>query len=338
MTSTTPERTADGAGERTARVAELFGQHGAADVPFVPFVVAGSGPVAVSDYHPLPFRALAEAWRYRKVGLTAFRSVLWIRLTQARLGPTWIIVQSFANTVGFAIIFGGAVFSVRTPNGMPYILYSMVGMLGWQLFQQTMFMSMRGFRSAKVVQDIPLPLVWVPVIGSAAGLVRSLVGMMFYAGFVLYFWITKGTLYLQLSPRLLGISAAGLGLCLLAAWGVGMWLAPLYAWAIDVRYVLRLAMPFWMFMTPVLYPIDQLGPHMRLLVQLNPLTAPIEMTKVGLLGTGSVHPLALLISIPLLLTIFFSGIWFITRYGYRLAALRTGVDLDDDGQDDGMML
>jgi len=337
MTSTTPDRIPDGHGQRTARVADLFGEHGAADVEFVPFVVAGSGPVAVSDYHPLPFRALVEAWRYRKVGWTVFRSVLWAKLTQARLGPTWIVIQSFASMVGFAFIFGGAIFSVRTPGGMPYILYSMVGMMGWQLFQQTMYMSMRGFRAVKVVQDLPLPLLWVPIVGSAAGLVRSLVGMMFYVGFVLYFWITGGTLYLQLSPRLLGISAAGLGLCLMAAWGVGMWLAPLYAWAIDTRYVLRLAMPFWMFVTPVLYPLDQLGPHMRILVQLNPLTAPIEMIKVGLLGTGSVHPLALVVSLTLLTTIFFSGIWFITRYGYRLAALRKGVDSDDD-QDDGMML
>ncbi len=338
MTSTTPERIANGHGEGSARVADLFGEHGAADIPFVPFVVAGSGPVAVSDYHPSPFAALVEAWRYRRVGLTLFRSVLWTRLTQARLGPTWIIVQSFASMVGFALIFGGAVFSVATPGGMPYILYSMVGMMGWQLFQQTMYMSMRGFRQVKVVQDIPLPLLWVPIVGSAGGLLRSLVGMIFYAAFILYFWITNGTLYLQLSPRLLGISAGGLGFCLLAAWGLGMWLAPLYAWAIDTRYVLRLAMPFWMFMTPVLYPADHLHGKIRLLGQINPLTAPIEMTKVGLLGTGSVHTLSLLTSIPLICTIFVSGVWFINRFGYRLAALRTGDNLDDDIQDDGSML
>ncbi len=329
MTPTTPESAAHDPAN-SGRVADLFGEHGAADIPFVPFVVGTEGPVETIDYRPSPFAALAEAWRYRKAGFTVFGSVLWMRLTAPRLGPTWMIVQSLMSMIGFALIFGGGVFNVATPGGMPYILYSMVGMMGWQLFMQTMYMSMRGFRRVKLVQDIPLPLLWVPIIGSAAGVLKSGISMIFYTGFVLYFWAADGTLYLQLSPRLLGISAAGLGLCLGLAWGMGMWLAPLYAWAVDTRYVIRLAMPFWMFMTPVLYPPGHLHGIMATLGDLNPLTAPIEMTKVGLLGAGSVSKLAMLASFPLIFILFISGVWFITRFGHRLADLRT----DDDGSDD----
>ncbi len=85
------------------------------------------------------------------------------------------------------------------------------------------------------------------------------------------------------------MSVFGLALCLMFAWGVGMWSAPLYAWAKDVRYVLRLALPFWMFLTPILYPIEKLHGKSRLLAEINPLSSPIEMIKVGLLGAGSVR-------------------------------------------------
>ena len=337
MTSTTPERKANGKPPNSGRVADLFGEHGAADIPFVPFVVGAEGPVEMVEYKPSPFAALAEAWRYRKVGVTVFGTLMWMRLTMPRLGPTWLIVQSLMSMIGFALIFGGGVFNVKTPGGMPYILYSMVGMMGWQLFMQSMYMSMRGFRRVKLVQDIPLPLLWVPIIGSAGGMLRSLISMVFYSGFVVYFWITDGKLYLQLSPRLLAISFAGFGLCLMLAWGMGMWLAPLFAWAVDTRYVIRLLMPFWMFLTPVLYPAGHLHGIMQTFGDINPLTAPIEMTKVGLLGAGTVSPLAALVSIPLIFTVFISGVWFITRFGHKLADLRTAdPDADDDSVDDMM--
>jgi lipopolysaccharide transport system permease protein len=338
MTSTAPEEFTTTQGHSSARVAELFGEHGAAELPFVPWVVASEGPVSVIEYRPSTFGAIVEAWRYRTVGFAVFRNAFLRFQSRNRLpGPTWMFIQQFMSMVGFALIFGGGVFNVKTPGAMPYILYSMVGMMGFQLFMHTMYMSMRGFRQVKLVQDIPLPLLWVPIIGSAAGLLRSALSMIWYVVFLLYFWGASGKLYLQLSPRLLAISALGLGLCLMFAWGLGMWLSPLMAWANDTRYVIRLLLPFWMFMTPVLYPIDRLHGTMRLVGQLNPLTGPIEMTKVGLLGAGSVHLLSWLTSFPLIFAIFLSGVWFITRFGHRLASLRTDDDTDDDDLQDGML-
>jgi ABC-type polysaccharide/polyol phosphate export permease len=92
-------------------------------------------------------------------------------------------------------------------------------------------------------------------------------------------------------------------------------------------------MPFWMFLTPVLYPPDHLTGVMRTIGEINPLTAPIEMTKVGLLGVGSVSTLSLLTSLPIIFTTFFVGVSFITRYGNALAGLRS----DDDDDDLGML-
>ncbi len=245
-----------------------------------------------------------------------------------RLGPFWLILQTFMSLVGFAFIFGGGVFNVTVPGGMPYFLFMMVGMMGWQLFLQTLMMSTRGFQRTKVLDDFHIPLAWVPIIGSALGVIRAGMYLTGYFIAIAFYWIFRDHLYLQLSPRLLAISILGLFLCLMFAWGLGMWTAPLYVWARDIRYVLRLVMPFWMFLTPVLYPIDHLHGATRMAAELNPLSSPVEMIKVGLLGAGSVHVHAAIYSIVAISLIFLSGVWFITRFGHGLADI-AGADNDD---------
>jgi homopolymeric O-antigen transport system permease protein len=110
-----------------------------------------------------------------------------------------------------------------------------------------------------------------------------------------------------------------------------MWTAPLYAWAKDVRYALRYVMKFWMFVTPVLYPIEHLHGTTRMVAELNPLSSPIEMIKVGLLGAGAVRVDAAIGSMAGIVFIFLSGVWFITRFGHSLAGTDTaGDDIFDD--------
>lgn len=288
-------------------------------------------PIEMVDHRPMPFQAIREAWRYRRIALTIFWAVLLQNIRRYRLGPTWLILQTFMSLVGYTLIFGGGIFNVKAPGGMPYFLFTMVGLMGWQLFQQTLLMSTRSFQRVKVLRTFHLPLVWVPIVGSAQGLIRNFLYMSGYIVAVIYLWATRGHLYVQLSPRLLLISFSGLALCLIFAWGVGMWTAPLYVWAKDIRYVLRFSLQFWLFLTPILYPIDHLHGKTRLLAEVNPLSSPIEMVKVGMLGAGSVRLYAAIGSIAAILFIFFSGVWFITRYGHSLANIGGGrFDQDDD--------
>ena len=296
---------------------------------------APESDVTIVDHWPSPFQAIREAWRYRRIALTLFWAVLLQSFMRFRLGPFWMILQTFMSLVGFALIFGGGVFNLKAPGNMPYFLFVMVGMMGWQLFQQTLMMSIRGFQRVRMLKNFHLPLVWVPIVGSAQGLIRSILYMAGYIVVILYLWATRGTLYVQLSPRLLLMSLAGLGLCVMFAWGLGMWAAPIYVWAQDIRYVLRFALPFWMFLTPVLYPIDHLHGKMRLLAEINPLASPVEMIKVGLLGAGHVRVYAAIASIAVIAFVFLSGVWFITRFGHSLANL-AGARFDDD-EDAGFM-
>jgi ABC-type polysaccharide/polyol phosphate export permease len=59
-----------------------------------------------------------------------------------------------------------------------------------------------------------------------------------------------------------------------------------------------------------------------LVAELNPLSSPIEMAKVGLLGAGSVRLYAAIWSIALIALVFASGVWFLNRFGERVIGLR----------------
>src|SRR5260221_2083817 len=166
MTSTTPETvTAEPVVQQRLGAASVFDTGSESDVNII-------------DHWPSPFQAIREAWQYRRMALTVFWAVLLQSIMRFRLGPFWMIMQTFMSLVGFSLIFGGGVFNLKAPSGMPYFLFVMVGMMGWQLFQQTLMMSIRGFqRAGKILKDFHLPLVWVPIVGSAQGLIRSVLYM-----------------------------------------------------------------------------------------------------------------------------------------------------------------
>jgi homopolymeric O-antigen transport system permease protein len=286
--------------------------------------------VEIVDYIPSLRETLVETWRHRSLFLTVASAALWSYLTKYRLGPTWIVLQTFMGIAGYTLIFGGGVFDVATPNNMPYFLFMMVGMMGWQLFQSTIIISTRSFLMlGRIVRGLHMPLILVPIAGSSRALIRFFLLLFGYICTVLFFYFKKGEMYAQLHPKYLFFAFLGLLLCVTLAWGISLWTAPLTAHTRDVRMILKFGLPFWMFVTPVLYPIDRLQGKMRLLAELNPLSSPVEMAKVGMLGAGSVRPIAAIYSTALIIGVFCSGVWFMNRYGARVIGLYEDV-VDDE--------
>lgn len=286
-------------------------------------------PVEIVDYHPSLWQTLKESYRSRHLIWHVAVTALNAYFVKYRLGPTWIIVNTFMGVIGWSLI-GGKVANFHAPNGMPYWLYTMVGLMGWQLFQSTLVISARSFlRLRSLIKEVYFPLILVPIAGSSQALVRFFLMFITYVIAVTYYWFHDGVFYAQLAPKYLFFSAAGLLLCATLAWGVSLWTAPLTAHTRDVRMLIRYVTPFLFFVTPILYPIEHLHGKTRLIAELNPLSSPVEMAKIGLTGAGSVRTVAAVWSLFAILAVFASGIWFMNRYGARVVGLATP-DEDDD--------
>ncbi len=95
--------------------------------------------------------------------------------------------------------------------------------------------------------------------------------------------------------------------------GAGLWLAALTAKFRDFVVLATFLVQLWMYATPVIYPLEQVPAHWRTLVALNPMTMPVECLRHMLLGTGSVGPHLLMLSLGMTLLTIISGIFMFKR-------------------------
>ncbi len=102
-------------------------------------------------------------------------------------------------------------------------------------------------------------------------------------------------------------------LALVAAIGVGTWLAALNARYRDVRYIVPFMTQIWLFLSPVVYTSTQVPGPWRILYNLNPMVAVIEGFRWSLFDLpwtlGWLPALSVVVSFAILI----SGAFFFRR-------------------------
>jgi lipopolysaccharide transport system permease protein len=80
-----------------------------------------------------------------------------------------------------------------------------------------------------------------------------------------------------------------LGMALLTAFGVGLWLSALNVRYRDVPYALPFLTQLWLYASPVIYPVSLIPAEWQWLVALNPIAGVIDGFRWAVLGTGLPH-------------------------------------------------
>jgi lipopolysaccharide transport system permease protein len=112
--------------------------------------------------------------------------------------------------------------------------------------------------------------------------VEPIIGVATLVVSVLYYWHKDGVWYVHVGPRIF-VSLVCILLILVFTVSLSLVTSVLQARARDARFVLRYLLGFWVYFTPVIYPLSQVPASVRWLAYLNPLTAPIETFKWTLL-------------------------------------------------------
>ena len=269
-----------------------------------------AAPVVIRDHRPTVLEMLRETWGYRSLVVPLGLRQVVKGYSGTRLGRPWLVIRPLFSIFGMTLIFGSV---LNAPsNGVPYLLFLLVGMVGWLVIERTVFWATRSFDSyRKVVGRLEVPVLLAPTAATAPMLVDTGIMTLIAAGAVIYYFVTEGTLSVQVEPSL-ALAAAGLALGLALGWGLGLWLATLNALARDVRLMLRFVLPVWLYVTPVIYPADALPDRWQFLATINPAAAPVELVKEGVLGVGSVEALSLGVSVAASVSLIASGLWFLT--------------------------
>ena len=214
------------------------------------------------------------------------------------LGLLWIPIRPLADVILRSLLFGG--FLQVASGGTPYLLFLVVGSIGWFFFERVTYWGYRSLQyNQRYFRAIPVP--WLPAITGTAvpGAVQALLYFLIALGVAAYYAITDGTFYLSFGSVTL-YAVLGLGIMLLYGWMLGLFLAPLVRVVRDVRLFVPYPLMFLYVLTPIVYTTDAMPEQYRAVAVYNPITAPIEFIRHGLLGTGLPEQASIITSVAVL--------------------------------------
>jgi lipopolysaccharide transport system permease protein len=218
---------------------------------------------------------LDALWAYRELFyFLAWRDVK-VRYKQTLLGAAWAILQPVTTMIVFTILFGGL---AHVPSdGEPYAIFSYAGLLPWNFFSSAISNSGNSLvGNSNLITKVYFPRLVIPGAAVGAALVDFVIAAAILFAMMPWYGVPF-TAHLLMFPALALMTT-------LAAAGVGMWMSALNVKYRDVRYALPFLIQIWMYVTPIIYPLNFVPMRWRWLLQLNPLSGVIEGYRDAIFG------------------------------------------------------
>jgi lipopolysaccharide transport system permease protein len=201
----------------------------------------------------------------------------------------------------FTVIFGN--FAKIPSDGLPYPVFAYTALLPWTYFSEATSRSSTSLvGDANLLRKVYFPRLLIPIAAVLTPAVDFLLALLLLFGMMIWFGITP-TLGSLLVPFFLGIA-------LLTALAISLWLSALNVRYRDVRHTIPFLMQLWMYASPVVYPVSLIPEKWRLVFSLNPMAGVIEGFRWGLLGKESPDFQLIVVSTLVVLTLLFAGLIF----------------------------
>jgi lipopolysaccharide transport system permease protein len=252
-----------------------------------------------------------EVWRYRRILWFFAVKSLQALYAKTLLGPAWIFIRTLVPLGVSSFVFG-SIMGVPS-GGVPYFVFFLTGQVIWNFFDGPLIRGSRGIEvNRQLLTKLYVPRIILPLGSMAGGIAEPVIIAVVLAGTFVYYRVTRGIWYIDPDPRLMAAAASVL-VVLAFAFSLTLWTSVWQARARDARFVLRYTVGFWLFLTPVIYPLSVVPANIRWLVQINPLTGPVETFKWAVLP-GMQHSWPWFgYSAAVTVIAFAGGVWYFTR-------------------------
>ena len=224
---------------------------------------------------------LEEIWKFRELlYIFAWRDIK-VRYKQTFLGIAWAIFQPFVTMIIFSVIFGRL---AGVPSeGIPYPIFVYSGLLFWNYFSVALTNSSNCLvENESIIKKVYFPRLILPVAATVTPLIDFLFAFVILIGMMIYYHFRPSFLGIVLVPVLLFIS-------LLAAAGLGLFLASVNAKFRDVRYILPFFIQILMYVTPIIYPVSIIPQKYQWIALINPMSGVITFARALFLHSGSLN-------------------------------------------------
>ena len=256
---------------------------------------------ATTGWAPLD---LVQLWRHRELVFYMGLRDIQMRYRQTVLGIAWAVLQPLSSSALFTVIFGSL---ARMPSdGVPYGLFALAGLVPWQLFAFAMQQTSNSLVDNRhILSKVYFPRIIVPVASLGAGVLDFVVSLGILFAVMIWYRVEPTWRLAFLLPLSV--------LALVAALGVGLWLATLHVRYRDIRATLPFLTQLWFFATPVVYPASLVPARWRPWLGLNPMSGVVEGFRWALTGGDQGPPLLALSSALSASLLLVSGLYYFRR-------------------------
>lgn len=219
-----------------------------------------------NTWEPFSVRLLA-IWRYkdfvRGMVLREFRG----RYRGSLLGSVWSILHPmaliFIYTIVFSKVMGARIKGVE--DTMAYGIFLCGGLLPWSYFTELLGRCPDIFiDQANLLKKVNFPRSTLPVVLFLSTTINFIIVFTIFLFFLLITGRFPGWSILGFIPLLLIQQSFTLG--------IGMSLGVFNVFFRDIGHIVKIALQFWFWVTPIVYPVSILPDRLQGLVELNPLT------------------------------------------------------------------
>lgn len=247
---------------------------------------------------------IQPVWQYRDLLYFLIWREVKLRYKQTVVGAAWVVLQPLMTIAIFSIVFG--MFAHMPSDGLPYPVFAYAALLPWTYFAEAVTRSSASLISdANLIRKVYFPRLIIPLASVLTPLLDFFLSFLFFLGMMFWFGIgpNQGALFLPLF----------LSLAFMTALAVGLWLSALNVRYRDVRHTVPFLVQFWMYASPVVYPVSLVPENWRFIFGLNPMAGVIEGFRWGLLGKETPDFMVISVSAIAVMILLFSGLMFFRR-------------------------
>ncbi|MHB1517545.1 MAG: ABC transporter permease [Acidimicrobiales bacterium] len=206
---------------------------------------------------------LSQFWEAREVLYRFGARDVTLRYRQTLLGVVWVILQPLLTALLFTLVFGKV--AHLSSGGVPYVIFSFVGLLAWNLFNGIITRSQLSLVSNRdLVSKVFFPRMLVPLASVYSSIIDLLVSSAFLVALLIIYGINPG-------PAVL-LSPVWTLMIILFASSLGLVASALTVRYRDVNYFVQFALPFMLYASPIAYSLNSVPAQWRIFYEVNPLT------------------------------------------------------------------
>lgn len=214
-----------------------------------------------------PTLDLSELWHFRELlGRLVWRDVV-VRYKQTFLGIAWAVLVPVFTALVYVIVFGK--FANFPAGDVPYPSLVIAGVLPMQYFASALTGSSMSLSSnLPLLTKVYFPRTLLPLASVLVPLVDFLVGLPVLVALMVYYDTLPGGWEVLLAPLFMGLAV-------LTALGVGLFLSAVNVRYRDVRYMIPVFLQVLPLLSGVMYAVQSIPEKWQWVLALNPMTTVI---------------------------------------------------------------